>query len=609
MSLFKRLIFSDVKYAFSLLNSVEKYQLIVVLLVSIFLGIVESLVVASVFPFVYLMMDPSYFKEVPYLADVLSYFTLSLDDLLPVLGGGIVAIVLFGALLNALYVYLSEKYNETSIARLSLDFYKIFSGAPYSWIVRQRNSDIEHVFRNDIRRWRQNVIRPVLMAIQSVIIILFTSVSAILISPLEGVYSIIILGLVSVIMMHFVRKPLKKGAVKARKNETNLYFVLSQYIRGVRDIKVESGSYYFTSQLKSTFLRSSRSNYLIKSMSGIPGPALSACGQISFICVAVVLWGLDYSAAEITAQIALVGVVVSRVLPAANKFNSSVTTIDQAMPFLESIRKSIDGASSSKGWIEGAGGSGLKNCSSWDSIEFKDVKFSYPNQDNIIEGINVTFRKGKFYGLVGESGAGKSTLINLFLGLFSPTSGEIQIDGLPRETFDPKSWLKRLAYVPQEVFLLAGTVRDNIEFGQVQVNSNRVLDAVLRCSALSDVVAKLPDGINTKLGEDGHGVSGGQKQRIAIARALYRCPDVLILDEGTSALDQPTEARVLNQLHRDSGDRLTIVVSHRVRALKECDEIILLKDGAISDVGTYSELQRRSELFRRLSTDTENGGQ
>ena len=607
--LFKRIIFSDVKYAFSLLNSVEKKQLIVILFISIVLGFVESLVVASVFPFVYLMMDPFYFKEIPYLDDFLAYFNVSVEGLLPVLGGGVVAIILFGALLNALYVYLSEKYSEVSIARFSLDYYEIFSGSPYSWIVSQRNSDIEHVFRNDIRRWRRDVVRSVLLAIQSVIIILFTSISAIIISPLEGVYSIITLGVVSTIMMHFVRKPLKKGAVEARKNETNLFFVLSQYVRGVRDIKVESGSSYFLSQLKTTFLKSARSNYLIKSMSSLPGPALSACGQVSFICVAVVLWGLDYSAAEITAQIALVGVVVSRVLPAANKFNSSITSIDQAMPFLASIRDSINGARSYIGWIEGVGGPGLKECSAWESIRFNDVNFSYPSQGDVLKGIDLTLRKGKFYGLVGESGAGKSTLINLFLGLFSPTSGEIQIDGTSRDNFDPESWLQRLAYVPQEVFLLAGTVKENIEFGHDQENGEYALDEVLRCSALADVIAKLPHGINTTLGEDGQGVSGGQKQRIAIARALYRCPDVLILDEGTSALDQPTEARVLNQLHRDSGDRLTIVVSHRVRALKECDEIILLKDGAISDVGTYSELQRRSELFRRLSTDTENGGQ
>lgn len=229
-------------------------------------------------------------------------------------------------------------------------------------------------------------------------------------------------------------------------------------------------------------------------------------------------------------------------------------------------------------------------------IELRGVVQRHPGADgDALAGIDLTIRPGERVGLLGESGSGKSTLVDLLSGLVTPTGGSVTIRGLPAD-----EWLQsggKLGLVPQGALLLDGTVRENIELGTPR--SRDELDRAIAIASAGPLIAALPEGVETRVGERGGALSGGERQRIAIARAVVDRPALLLLDEATSALDQPTEKRILDALTRDEGTTI-VIAAHRPRSLAICDRIVVLRRGRLVAEGTATELARTSEEFRRL---------
>lgn len=213
-------------------------------------------------------------------------------------------------------------------------------------------------------------------------------------------------------------------------------------------------------------------------------------------------------------------------------------------------------------------------------ISIEKLTYAYPDSPNVLENFNCRIAKGEYVGWSGSSGIGKSTLFNLLIGLLSPTSGTIRIDGTPLTAENRKAWLRHIGYVPQEVFIFNGTLAENIALGCKQTDRERIKE-ILEKVSLNDWVSTLPEGLDTTLGEAGGKLSGGQKQRIGIARALYKEADVLFLDEATSALDNQTEKEVNETLMhlKENYQGLTILsIAHRESSLAYCDRIITLEN-------------------------------
>ena len=198
----------------------------------------------------------------------------------------------------------------------------------------------------------------------------------------------------------------------------------------------------------------------------------------------------------------------------------------------------------------------------------------------MLENFSCIISKGEYVGFRGSSGVGKSTLFNLLIGLLTPSSGRILIDGTPLSTENRKAWMKHIGYVPQEVFIFNGTLAENIALGCKCMDNERIKDILGKVS-LKNWVESLPDGLDTVLGEGGDKLSGGQKQRIGIARALYKEADVLFLDEATSALDNRTEKDVnetLSELKKSCQGLTILSIAHRQSSLTYCNRIITLND-------------------------------
>ena len=234
------------------------------------------------------------------------------------------------------------------------------------------------------------------------------------------------------------------------------------------------------------------------------------------------------------------------------------------------------------------------------TFDFEDVCFHYKNNEhNVLNHLNLHVKAGETIALVGESGAGKSTILNLVIGFHQAESGKVLIDGKDLSKIDLRTYRKHLAVVPQTSILFSGTIRDNITYGCENV-SEEELQNVIKAANLSDLIASLPKGLDTMVGEHGGKLSGGQRQRISIARALIRNPKVIVLDEATSALDSISEKLIQQALNNLTEGRTTFIVAHRLSTIRDADRIAVIADGHCSEYGTYDELMALKGEFYQL---------
>jgi ABC-type multidrug transport system fused ATPase/permease subunit len=218
-----------------------------------------------------------------------------------------------------------------------------------------------------------------------------------------------------------------------------------------------------------------------------------------------------------------------------------------------------------------------------DAISLREVSFRYPGGSRpALDGLSLIIPKNSSVGVIGPTGSGKSTLVDLLLGLYQPTAGEILIDGRSLRPELVPAWQASIGYVPQDIFLIDDTIARNVAFGlpDNEIDPARLREACAMAQLIDFVEAELPHGFDTNVGERGVRLSGGQRQRIGLARALYHRPSLLILDEATSALDMATEAKLLDALHSLAGKLTMVVAAHRLSALANCNQLIDLRSGA-----------------------------
>ncbi len=359
---------------------------------------------------------------------------------------------------------------------------------------------------------------------------------------------------------------------------------VTKYFQGYKEILLSGKSDYFIDaydrQLATaTFVASSMNVFAV-----IPRAFI----ELSFLATFVAcLMFVDIGATDM-GFLGAYAYAAFRIMPGLNRIINHAANFKASIPFIQRFGDEYDG---------------LKECNSYiddpaltfnRDIKLENVGFQYKEASTpILENVNLTISKGDFIGIVGETGSGKSTLLNIILGLLRPSAGSVTID----DVHAPHSsqWLSKIGYVPQSIYLIDGTMQDNIAFGyKAEEIDHERLQNVIVLAQLSDLVGRLDQGLQTRVGEFGSALSGGEQQRIAIARALYKSPDVIIFDEATSALDRDTEERIIETINAIHHGKTVIMIAHRLDSLRYCSRIVRVDQNRVYEVGNYEDLLKEN---------------
>lgn len=312
----------------------------------------------------------------------------------------------------------------------------------------------------------------------------------------------------------------------------------------------------------------------------VPRLWLEVLAVFGLVTVVLMLTVQGRSATDFLPTIGLFGAAAFRLMPSINRCLTSIQSTRFANSAINTLHQElVEGAAKGRADEEQEypAGTEARFC---DRIELFDINFRYPGSNRTaLRDIRLSIPKGASIGFIGESGAGKSTLIDIILGLLTPTSGAIKVDGVDIRNI-LRGWQNQIGYVPQTIYLTDDSLRRNVAFGLADVNiDDAAVWRALRAAQLEDFIRQLPEGLNTKMGERGVRLSGGQRQRIGIARALYHDPLVLVLDEATSALDTETESGVMDAVRAMQGGKTILIVSHRLSTVQHCDQVIRVECG------------------------------
>ena len=295
-------------------------------------------------------------------------------------------------------------------------------------------------------------------------------------------------------------------------------------------------------------------------------------------------------------KIVFFGLASSKALPSINQIFTSIVHLKSSIPYIKSFEDEINYIKQKKNKMDVS----EKELKFSDKIVLKNASFSYQKDDRFnIENLNFSLKKTNFTGICGKSGSGKTTIVDLLAGIYMPHKGSLIIDNTEINEFNVSDYKKIVGYVPQEFYVGDSTIKDSILFGSSNFNEEN-LKFALKYSGVDEFINNLPHKLDTSISDRGINLSLGQKQRISIARALYKRPSILILDEATNSLDLINEKNILNNLKDLKNEMTIILICHKVSSLNVCDYIYLIKEGTISDKGTFEYLKNNSTYFEEL---------
>lgn len=300
---------------------------------------------------------------------------------------------------------------------------------------------------------------------------------------------------------------------------------------------------------------------------------------------------------KLMASFAIIVASIFRIAPALNRIQSSIININASRNFVKRINEKYEKYDFDHFKKENLQSEGILGFH--DKIELKNICFSYNSNKQVLKNISIKINKGDFVGIIGLSGAGKSTLADILTGLLPADSGEIIVDNTELSQKNFQKFRRMLGYVPQQINILDKSIKENVAWGCKEINDSKVVNA-LKSAQLYNVIEEYPQGIDSNIIVSSNGLSQGQKQRLAIARALYRDPQIIILDEATSALDVQIEHEITEMLKEISSTKTIIAIAHRLSTLKACNKLIYMKNGTIVDVGTFAGLSEKYEEFENL---------
>jgi len=506
-----------------------------------------------------------------------------------------------------LRTYVEERLINNAGVLVADDLLRGYLAMPYL-LHTQRNS--AELVRNTYDGTQQMVVQALRPAVQLAVHSVVSAGLVLVLLVASPVPTLLAAGLLIPtvwLLQSRVQPRLKELGRRAQHARTGAITSVQQSLGAIRDIQLLERGTEFAAGHVTERLRLARSQYLAHVLQKLPRLMIETSLVLTIVAVFAVglLQGADME--DVLPTLGLFAYAGLRLQPVLQDLIGALNRLRYSSAVLEDLvadrrrmeqwRRDVGAAADTATRATGPEDPGFAG-----EITFSQVGFSYdPSGAPVLREVDLMISPGEFVGICGPSGGGKSTLVDLLIGLLQPTQGVVSVDGRALDA-RPVWWWRQLGVVPQQVLLIDDSLRANIAFGEASgaIDESRMRECV-EVAQLSATVAELPQGLDTIVGERGVRLSGGQRQRVAIARALYQDPPVLVLDEGTSALDGATEAELVSAIDRARRSRTLIAVAHRLSTLTSADRILVFVDGRIADQGSYAELMERTSIVRALA--------
>lgn len=476
---------------------------------------------------------------------------------------------------------------------LRRDLYKHINGLSYSGIDKVGASSLVNRLTNDTNTVQNGVNMFIRLAVRAPFLVLGAAVMAVMIDLRLSLIFFVVAPIISVIIFLIM----KKTVPMYKKNQQKLdraAMLTGENIEGTRVIRAFSRQQEEIDEFKEAVDDIAECSVAVGKISAILNPVAFMIMNLGIVAI---LWfgGVRIDSGSLTqgeltaftnymTQILLALVVLANLVIIFTKAFASANRIKEIFDILPEEKGNVTSPDENSDTI----------------IEFRNVSFTYPDAgDQSLTGISFSLKKGQMLGIIGGTGSGKSTLASLIPCFYRATVGDVFISGVNVKDYDPDALRKMIGYVPQKSVLFSGTVRENMKIRSENASDEEIISA-LKTAQAWDFVSSKPDVLDTAVSQGGKNFSGGQKQRLSIARALVGKPDIVILDDSTSALDYATDLSLRKALKNDLAETSVVMISQRTTSLKEADLIIVMDDGEAVGMGTHNELLMNCEVYKEI---------
>jgi ABC-type multidrug transport system fused ATPase/permease subunit len=548
-------------------------------------GLLEAAGLGLIVPFISVITSDNFHPPIYFIKTFPILSELSSEEIIAL---ALVSFILFYVLKSAFLLFLTGMqagYYFRLQESVSTRLFNSYLAKPYAFHLQNNSGKLLSNTITESMHFAVSFAGPVVMFFNDILIAVMILMVLLYVEPIGGLIAFIIFGSLALMLFKASKNYAALWGEMRQEKERLRIEIAQQGFGGIKDIKLYGRENVFKDRyLKETHI-SLEAGCKQTILQNVPRIFLEFVA-VAALCGLVAAITLAGDKSNVVAVVGLYAAAAFKLLPTIGRMVQSAQAMVFSSPAVSFFYEEL--------------AENDRNCSDSDLVMSPDSKvdfeknvsvrglcFAYDGVDlPALDKINLDIRVGSMTGFIGASGAGKSTLIDCLLGLIQPLSGELRVDGKLITSDNVYSWQKMLGYVYQVVYLLDGSLRDNIAFGisSDYINEEKVISAVER-SQLTDFIASLPNGLDTRVGERGVRLSGGQQQRIGIARALYNDPAVLVLDEATSSLDIITEREVMQSIEELQGSTTVLIIAHRYSTVENCDYIYKLDNGKIVSQG------------------------
>lgn len=494
---------------------------------------------------------------------------------------GLVLLIIFYVIKSLFLIYSSfrqSRFANSLSADLSHDLLSGYMQMPYAFHLQRNSAELQRNIQMEILYFGGISLAALVLATE-ITTIIGICILLVWIEPIGALSVIVLFGICTYLFNRKTNQRIKNWGYQRQQNDGDAIKHLLEGLGGIKQVKLSHLEAYFLHRFDAPNRNKAKVNTRIQVLNAIPRLYLEL---LAIVGVAMIIILMMVQSKPLAALIPVLGIFMAaafRLIPSVNKIINSIQTINFAGSVLDVLTREFGMVRNNKITFVSPTTDKLTFNH---SIKVNDLVFSYPESERTaLQNVNVSIKKGEFVGIIGSTGSGKSTLIDTVIGLLAPQTGTVQVDGVDINT-NISAWQDLIGYVPQTIFLTDDNLRRNIAFG---VADNMIDDArvaaVLKTAQLSDFIERLPEGLDTIVGERGVRLSGGERQRIGIARALYNDPPILILDEATSSLDTVTEKEFMGAVNALHGTKTILIVAHRLSTIEKCDRVYELQNGVV----------------------------